>query len=47
MKIGARRLHWAAEPLTGSPRDYDPLLELVGEAHFVLVGEATHGTPEF
>jgi len=37
----------AAEPLTGSPRDYDALLDLVGDAHFVLLGEATHGTHEF
>ncbi len=37
----------AAEPLTGSTRDYDSLLELVGEARFVLLGEATHGTHEF
>ena len=36
-----------AEPLTGSPHDYDSLLELVGDAHFVLLGEATHGTHEF
>ena len=47
MNILARRIHEAAEPLTGSPRDYDPLLELVGDAHFVLLGEATHGTHEF
>jgi erythromycin esterase-like protein len=37
----------AAEPLTGSPYDYDPLLDLVGNAQFVLLGEATHGTHEF
>lgn len=37
----------AAEPLTGSPRDYDPLLDLVGDSRFVLLGEATHGTHEF
>jgi erythromycin esterase-like protein len=33
--------------LTGSPRDYDPLIELIGDAHFVLIGEASHGTHEF
>ena len=37
----------AAEPLTGSRRDYDPLLDLVGDARLVLLGEATHGTHEF
>jgi erythromycin esterase-like protein len=33
--------------LTGSPRDYDDLLALIGDAHFVLLGEASHGTHEF
>lgn len=37
----------AAHPLTGAPRDYDPLLALVGDARFVLLGEATHGTHDF
>ncbi len=36
-----------ALPLTGSPRDFDPLLALIGEARFVLLGEASHGTHEF
>lgn len=31
----------------GSPYDYDPLLQRVGSAKFVLLGEATHGTHEF
>jgi erythromycin esterase-like protein len=37
----------AARPLTGGAHDYDPLLDLVGDARFVLLGEATHGTHEF
>jgi erythromycin esterase-like protein len=37
----------AARPLTGGARDYDSLLDLVGDARFVLLGEATHGTHEF
>jgi len=37
----------AAVPLIGSAGDYDPLLELIGDARFVLLGEATHGTHEF
>jgi erythromycin esterase-like protein len=41
---GVRR---AAHPLTGGARDYDPLLALVGDARFVLLGEASHGTHEF
>ena len=34
-------------PLTGHAGDHDPLLELVGDARVVLLGEATHGTHEF
>jgi len=33
--------------LTGAARDYDALLEQVGDARFVLLGEASHGTHEF
>ncbi|HJV85837.1 MAG TPA: erythromycin esterase family protein [Noviherbaspirillum sp.] len=36
-----------AHLLNGSHNDYDPLMDLVGEAHFVLLGEASHGTHEF
>jgi erythromycin esterase-like protein len=36
-----------AQPLTGSPNDYDPLLELIGDARIVPLGEASHGTHEF
>lgn len=37
----------AAWPLEGAARDYDSLLGLVGNARFVLLGEASHGTHEF
>lgn len=40
-------VHDAAHPLTGAADDYDRLLELIGDARFVLLGEATHGTHEF
>jgi erythromycin esterase-like protein/predicted phosphoribosyltransferase len=36
-----------AHLLTGAARDYDPLMDLVGEARIVLLGEASHGTHEF
>lgn len=39
-------LRQARRPLA-SARDLDPLLDLVGDARFVLLGEATHGTSEF
>ncbi|CAA9327966.1 MAG: Erythromycin esterase homolog, partial [uncultured Chloroflexia bacterium] len=37
----------AAEPVTGNADDFDQLLSLIGDARFVLLGEATHGTHEF
>lgn len=37
----------AAHPLAGTANDYDPLMELIGDARFVLIGEASHGTHEF
>jgi erythromycin esterase-like protein len=37
----------AARPLTGAASDYDPLLERIGDARVVLLGEASHGTHEF
>jgi erythromycin esterase-like protein len=36
-----------AHLLTGAAAEYDPLLERIGEARFVLLGEASHGTHEF
>src|SRR5437870_1770003 len=36
-----------ASPVIGAANDYDPLLKLIGNARFVLLGEATHGTHEF
>lgn len=35
------------QPLRGGADDYDALLELIGDARFVLIGEASHGTHEF
>ena len=37
----------SAVALTGSPNDFDPIVDLIGEARFVLIGEASHGTHEF
>lgn len=37
----------AALPITGASDDYDRLLAQIGDARFVLIGEATHGTHEF
>ena len=35
-----------ALPLEGSG-DLDPLIERIGDAHYVLLGEASHGTSEY
>ncbi|MDR3638473.1 MAG: erythromycin esterase family protein [Isosphaeraceae bacterium] len=40
-------LRATAHPLRGEHADYDPLLECIGDASFVLLGEASHGTHEF
>lgn len=37
----------AAVPITGAQTDYDALMALIGDARFVVLGEATHGTQEF
>jgi erythromycin esterase-like protein len=34
-------------PLIGAGNDYDRLIERIGDARFVLLGEASHGTHEF
>lgn len=37
----------SAQILTGGKDDYNFLLEFIGNARFVLLGEASHGTQEF
>jgi erythromycin esterase-like protein len=37
----------AGYALTGAAADYDPLMDRIGDARFVLLGEASHGTHEF
>src|SRR5690242_4076052 len=41
-----KRVKDVSRPL-GSAEDLDPLLEQIGDARFVLLGEASHGTSEF
>src|SRR4051812_46916957 len=40
-------LRGAAHVLDGTERDYAPLLDRVGDARFVLLGEGSHGTHDF
>jgi erythromycin esterase-like protein len=42
-----RSVRDAAQRIVGSAADYDSLLEVIGEAPFVLLGEASHGTHDF
>lgn len=43
----ARELRRAARRLAGDRHDYDSVLDRVGDARIVLLGEASHGTHEF
>lgn len=47
MSTTADCLREAVRPLDGSSGQYDALLERVGDARYVLLGEASHGTHEF
>jgi erythromycin esterase-like protein len=42
----AREIEAIARPW-GQPEDIDALLNRIGDAHYVLLGEATHGTHEY
>jgi len=43
----ARVVRDSAYALSGATKDYDPLMALIGDARFVLLGEASHGTHDF
>ena len=46
-RTAALAIRTAARPLAGGPQDFDALLELIGDARVVLLGEASHGTHDF
>jgi erythromycin esterase-like protein len=43
----ARELRRVVHPLHGGWDDFDPLLDRIGDARFVLIGESSHGTHDF
>lgn len=45
--LHVRAIRENAYPLAGSRQDFDPLMELIGNSRFVLLGEASHGTHDF
>ncbi|MEY2396316.1 MAG: hypothetical protein QOF94_2661 [Acidobacteriaceae bacterium] len=45
LQLRAIREH--SHPVTGSEADYVPIMDLIGNSRFVLIGEASHGTHEF
>jgi len=45
--MAATDLRAAAHALEGTEEDHRPLLDLVGDAQFVLLGEGSHGTHDF
>ena len=46
-RAAALAIRQAAHPLSGGPSDFDALLDLIGDARLVLLGEASHGTHDF
>lgn len=46
-KNAAEVLRQSAIELSGRDSDYDPLLDMIGDRRFVLLGEASHGTDDF
>src|ERR1700730_15960668 len=46
-RLQVRAIHENTHTLTGAPRDFDALMDLIGDSRFVLLGEASHGTHDF
>ncbi|MGZ6389410.1 MAG: erythromycin esterase family protein [Ktedonobacterales bacterium] len=43
----ASALRQVVTPVNDDPQDFDQLMDLIGDARYVLIGEASHGTHEF
>jgi erythromycin esterase-like protein len=46
-RAAVRVIRELAQPLRGGPSDFDFVVEAIGDARLVLIGEASHGTHEF
>lgn len=46
MSAIAKQIMGSLRALDGGPREYDPLLDAIGDSRFVLLGEPTHGSHE-
>ncbi len=47
MTLTATAIDDTSQPITGAHRDYDSLLDRIGDRRIVLLGEASHGTHDF
>jgi erythromycin esterase-like protein len=47
LAIRTRAISVNARGITGSREDFQPIMDLIGDNRFVLLGEASHGTHEF
>jgi erythromycin esterase-like protein len=45
--MNLEKLRGALHPVNGDSTDYDALMDLIGDASVVCIGEASHGTHEF
>ena len=46
-QLQLRAIRENSEPIMGSEAEYGPVMDLIGDSRFVLIGEASHGTHEF
>ena len=46
-KFQVRTIREHAQSVSDARQHFDALMELIGNAHFVLIGEASHGTHDF
>jgi erythromycin esterase-like protein len=46
-QLQLRGIREHSHPVTGSEADYAPIMDLIGNSRFVLIGGASHGTHEF